>query len=85
MADEETCERLEVTFSQHDPDLTSDDSAKTADGQATHAVDVWFTTGWGSGRAYGVERNGYGQRKWYRFRFNEEARTWFEQVTIDHS
>lgn len=81
---EETCERLEVSLSMRDPDLTWDDSDKTSDGQASHIVDVWFTVGWGV-RAYGVERNGYGQRKWYKFRTQQEAQDWFDAVAIDHT
>lgn len=62
-------------------DLTSDDSTKTADGQATHTVDVWLL----DSTAVARENNLYGQRAWHHFPSHDEARVWFEQVTADHS
>ena len=64
-----------------EPTLTSDDSAKTADGQATHMVDVWFVI---PDATYAREMNIYGQRSWHHFASQEEARAWFEQVTTEH-
>jgi hypothetical protein len=78
MCDPRTSDFLEETISR-EPDLTSDDSGKTADGQATHSIDVWLN----ATTAVGREANGYGQRLWYAMELSE-GQGWFDQVTIDH-
>lgn len=78
-ADQETADEFDSTV-YRDPDLISSDAGKTADGQATHTVDVWLN------ESTAIARDGsiYGQRVWYIWDSHDEARAWFNQVIIEH-